>query len=82
MPHNAFHSLLSALHPALVLNSDQGTRSSGGVVEPASRLAITLRILAGSSYLDLVTLFRIGKLTLYEVFHATVDVLNKRLRMP
>jgi hypothetical protein len=47
-------------------------RSSAGRVEPAIRLALTIRILSGASYLDMMILFRIAKSTVYEAFHITI----------
>jgi hypothetical protein len=51
-------------------------------VEPALRLGLTLRILAGASYLDMVMLFRVARSTAFEIFHGTVDAINCALDMP
>jgi DDE superfamily endonuclease len=82
LPRGAFVNLLATIRPALLRDTGQAARSSGGVVQPALRLAITLRMLAGASYLNLIMLFRVAKPTIYDVFHSTIDVINRRLRMP
>jgi hypothetical protein len=82
MPRHAFHSLLDAISADLYRDAAQAACSSGGVIEPAVRLGITLRILAGGSYVGLVMIFRIGRYTAFQVFHSTVDALNGRISMP
>jgi DDE superfamily endonuclease len=82
MPRHAFRSLLDAISADLYRNAAQAARSSGGVIEPAVRLGITLCILAGGPYLDLVMLLRIGRSTAFQVFHSTVDALNRCISMP
>jgi hypothetical protein len=82
MPRHAFHSLLATLQVDLLRDSVQAARSSGGVIEPAVRLGITLRVLSGSSYLDLMMLFRIGRSTVFDIFHSTIDAVNRHLAMP
>jgi hypothetical protein len=56
--------------------------SSGSPVEQAVRLALTLRILGGESHHDLAMLFRIATITVYAVFHATIDAINNLLELP
>jgi hypothetical protein len=81
LPRGAFANILALIHPALLRDARQAARSSGGVVQPALRLAITLRMLAGASYLALFMLFRVAKQTIYDVFHSTIEFINRRLRM-
>jgi hypothetical protein len=82
MPRQAFNDLLNIIEVDLIRDAVQAARSSGGVIEPAVRLGITLRILSGSSYLDLMMLFRIGRSTVFVVFHSTIDAINRHLSMP
>jgi hypothetical protein len=56
--------------------------SSGSPVESAVRLALTLLILSGGSHHDLAMLFRIATVTVYSVFHATIDAINNLLSLP
>ena len=49
----SFEKLESMLLPRLQKDNDMASRSSSGVIEPAVRLAVALRFLAGGSYLDL-----------------------------
>jgi len=56
-------------------------RSSSGPVTPEECLAITVRLLAGASYLDLMLVFGIAKCTVYHSFHRTLDVLSDVLAL-
>jgi hypothetical protein len=76
LPYQAFYALLQQLQPLLYRNALQPARSSGGVVEPAVRLGLTLYILAGASYLDMVIVFRVARSTAFEIFHITVDAIS------
>jgi hypothetical protein len=82
MPRQAFNDLLNIIEVDLIRDAVQAARSSGGVIEPAVHLGITLRILSGSSYLDFMMLFRIGRSTVFVVFHSTIDAINRHLSMP
>jgi DDE superfamily endonuclease len=57
-------------------------RCSEGAVTPETRLALTLRLLAGASYLDVAMLFRLGTTTVYVIFNETIKVLWRHLPMP
>lgn len=74
-----FRKLLNLVRPALTKNAEMARRSSGGVIMPDVRLAATLRILAGGSYIDCAMLFNIEDSTLSRIFRETVHVLNKEL---
>jgi DDE superfamily endonuclease len=78
----SFGRVLLILRDELAKNEEMARRSSGGVIEPAVRLALTLRILSGASYHDMMLLFRLAKSTVFNVFFETVKSLNKRLRIP
>ena len=43
---------------------------------PELMLAVTLRMLAGSSYLDVMCIYNIGTATVYSVFEKTVSILD------
>jgi hypothetical protein len=73
LPRGAFVNLLTTIRPVLLRDAGQAARSSGGVVQPALRLEITLRMLAGASYLDFSMLFRVAK---PPIFHSTIDVIQ------
>jgi DDE superfamily endonuclease len=82
MTPSSFWALLSVLERDLTRDEMMAARSSGGRVEPAIRLALTIRILSGASYLGMMMLFRIAKSTVYEAFHSTIASITKRLAMP
>lgn len=48
-----FNHVLDSIRPILHKDEGMAIRSSGSCVDPALKLAITLRILAGASYLDM-----------------------------
>lgn len=73
MERETFDQLLFLLLPALDRDGGRELRSSGGLVDPDARLALTLRLLAGASYLDIMMLFGISRSTVYTVMHATCD---------
>lgn len=82
MNRDVFNKLLSLLLTDLNRDRKQGLRSSGGCVDPDVRLAITLRLLAGASYLDIMMLFGLSVSSVYAVFHATNDSIMSRLSLP
>jgi hypothetical protein len=73
--------LLSVLQTDLSKGSANGNCLEWFPVEPAVRLALTLRILGGESHHDLAMLFRIANITVYAVFHATIDAINNLLAL-
>ena len=59
--------------------------SSGSVITNKTRLAITLRWLAGASYLDLMWGFRVSRSTIYHseygILYPTIDAINTVLTL-
>ena len=55
--------------------------STGGFISGEIKLALTLRILAGGTYLDLALLFEIGFSYSYDIFHSVISewILDDRL---
>ena len=55
--------------------------TTGGFVSGQVKLALTLRLLAGGSYMDLALLFDVGFSTSYEIFHKVIKdwILDDRL---
>jgi hypothetical protein len=78
----SFMELLAVLQTELSNDQRMEIVSSGSPVEPAVRLALTLRILGGGSHHDLAMLFRVATTTVYAVFHATIDAINNLLALP
>jgi hypothetical protein len=60
MTHPTFLALLRLLGSDLTRDMRMAARSSGGRVEPAIRLALTVRMLSGASYLDMMMLFKLA----------------------
>ena len=56
-------------------------KTTGGFVSGEVKLALTLRLLAGGSYMDLALLFDVGFSTAYEIFHKVIKdwILDDRL---
>jgi hypothetical protein len=82
MPREAFYNLLAILRGDLERQLAAAAKSSGGRVEPASRLAIFLRILGGASYLDMQLVFGVGRSTVFQVFYSTLRAINAKLQTP
>ena len=59
-----------------------GVRAKWPIIPPEVRLAITLRLLAGASYIDMKGMFDVEKKTVYEIFTETLDALMNALRLP
>jgi hypothetical protein len=82
MSPDCFGKLLLVLRVRLERDERQGCRSSGGIFEPAVRLGLTLRILAGASYLDMMLTFRVAKSTVFELFWDTVQAIDYCMSLP
>jgi len=67
------------LHQTNILHAHE--RTTGGFVSGEVKLALTLRLLAGGSYMDLALLFDVGFSTAYEIFHKVIKewILDDRL---
>ena len=67
------------LHQTNILHAHEKT--TGGFVSGEVKLALTLRLLAGGSYMDLALLFDVGFSTAYEIFHKVIKdwILDDRL---
>ncbi len=61
LSRSSFYKLLDLLGPLLERDEERAMRSSGGPVTPGVRLGVTLRLLAGGSYLDQMLTFRLGR---------------------
>ena len=72
LERETFMTLLSDITP-LLEKSDEGTmmgvRSSGSIIDPLLMLAITLRMLAGGSYLDIAFGYHVAESSVYGNFH-------------
>jgi hypothetical protein len=82
MTHTTFSALLALLEGDLTRDTRMAGRSSGGRVEPAVKIALTVRMLSESSSLDVIILFRVASSTVYDVFNSTVSSIPKRIAMP
>ena len=77
-----FLALLEILKP-LLQYTEKGTAmgelSSGSVVDPVIMLAVTLRLLAGGSYLDIAFGYHVGESSVYAIFHKTCQAIDSQL---
>ena len=76
-----FGVLLSLVRGDIEKNEAMAALSSGGAIAADVRLAITLRMLAGASYLDCALSFSVEESTVTRVFYQTVRALNKVLKI-
>jgi hypothetical protein len=82
MTHATLLAWLALLEGDLTRDMLMAAPSNGGKVELAIKLALTVRMLSGASYLDMMMLFRVASSTVYDVFHSTVSSITKRIAMP
>lgn len=52
-----------------------------GALENEVRIGVVLRIMSGSSYLELTMTFGIARATVYDVFEKTIDIDLHRLKL-
>lgn len=80
MDRSTFHEICEKLHPFLTRNELKARNSSGSVITTETRLAVTLRWLAGGCYLDLCFAWGISKASFYSdrgVLWPTIEALDK-----
>jgi hypothetical protein len=78
-----YANLVSLVQLDLTGDTRMASRSSGSSVEPKVRLGLTIRMLPGASYLDMMMLFRVASSTIiYDVFHRTIASSIRRIAMP
>jgi len=68
MKRSDFWAWLGLVRCALVTNDEMAILSSGQPIPIECRLAMTLRILAGASFLDVMLAFGVGRSTVFHVF--------------
>ena len=49
-------------------------QTTGGYINGETKLAITLRLMNGGSYLDIAPLYCCGYSMTYEIFHSTIEI--------
>ena len=79
-----FIELEEQLDPTIKRNELKATQSSGSFIPTTTRLAVTLRWLAGGSYLDLCFAWGIAKSTFYcerGVIWPTIEALDGLLKL-
>jgi hypothetical protein len=77
MSKESFLELLDLAREGLERDEIQGLRGSyGGVVSPELRLSMTLRWLAGGSYVDIAIIHGVAISTFYKVVNTTVKYLD------
>lgn len=68
MEREDFHALLELLRDNISANEDMASLSAGEPIPAECRLAMSLRILAGASYLDCALAFGVGRSTVFGIF--------------
>ncbi len=78
-----FDQLLATILPDLQL-SDKGMKmailSSGSAIDPIIKLAITLRLLAGGSYLDIAFGYCVADNTVLPIAKTVISAINRRVK--
>jgi hypothetical protein len=85
MTRPSFYKLFSLIEGDLTVNEAQAKRSSGSAIPAISKLAATIRWLAGGSYLDIASLFGLDKINFFNQKYGplwkTVKTLDSRLQL-
>ena len=67
--------------PSFVSNAKHACNSSGSSIAPECKLAISLRWLAGGSYLDICDIYDISESSFYPVLWETLEIVDKVLKI-
>ena len=81
MSKPCFEQLLGDVQDLVEKPYKASTEYRRSTVPPEIRLAITLRLLAGASYLDLMLAYQVAEETIRDIFRDTCDSLMTRLRL-
>jgi hypothetical protein len=73
-----FFELLAKIAHKLEKNEEMARRSSGSAISPEMRLLITLRILAGAAYLDMIW-YRVNVDHVHELCWEVIQVINNTI---
>jgi len=82
MERRVLEKLVLFVQISLKHSEDMGRRSGRKAIASDVRLGITLLLLAGGSYLDLMEAYRTGRSTVYDIFHSICEALMKTLKLP
>ena len=82
MSRAVFAKLLERIRPSLPLERNRFTGTDRIVIHGEVRLAITLRLLAGASYLDIRMTWNISQTSLYDIFHSCCMAIMTSLSLP
>ena len=82
MTRAQFYLLMSQVTPFIEKYVSMGRRSKRIVIPPDTRLAMTLRYLAGGDKWEFVGTDRVGRSTIHNVIHDTLSFLNEQLKLP
>ena len=82
MSRSVFAKLLERIRPSLPLEQNSFTGTDGNVIHADVRLAITLRLLASASYLDIRMTWDISQTSFYDIFHSFCTATMTRLSFP
>ena len=81
MSRDSFYKLLRILKPHLERNSEMAKRAGREIVSPAIHFAVTLRLFADASYLDVISVYN-QRAPFHQVFEDTCDAILSVLCFP
>jgi hypothetical protein len=84
LDRSSFYELQDILVSSLIFDSVKATATSGSSISSTTRLAVTLRWLAGASYLDLCFAWGISKAVFYSergVLWPTIEALDSLIHL-
>jgi hypothetical protein len=65
-----------------VLNTNDASEALGGVICGEIKLAVTIHMLAGASYLDLLNQYAVPMISIYSIFHEGTSWINSTFLFP
>jgi hypothetical protein len=79
MTPEAFLELANKITPFVIVNEKMAIASTGAPIPVELRLSLTIRFLAGGSYLDIFTKHQVGISTVYEILWDTCEAIGKAI---
>jgi hypothetical protein len=79
LSRTAFQYLLNLIQDKLKKNEAKASNSSGSPVLPVTKLACTLRFLAGGSFEDISALFGVSRSNLFKILWETMEAIDSNI---
>lgn len=82
MDQRMFEVLVDIVRDDITKDEEMGKRSGRTTLPPDIKVAVFLRMMAGGSYLDMPTSYRIGTSSAHAIFNSVLEAVNRRIQLP